>query len=288
MLYLFYFAIATLFAAVRARPFNINDTLLLENAELAQQRNVQFASLSADDSCEGDENACISGSTAQCNNGKWSLTQCDSGSSCFAIPKTQKSGVRLICDTNEHALSIFEASKATGGIFGNSTEGADSASTDSDHTIVSAATSSSATMTSASPDCSTSAETQQHSDVLTVTVTVDPASSSTSQEAVLTVTVTVEPTSAPSASASVTTITPPATIGGSNSTPSSSSAEASASGAPSTISTFATTETISPSEASAVVSSAEASASTTLENTAVASSTKSVIDLNTTRPTPTA
>ena len=81
-------ALAGLVAA--ARPARLDRVrraeFTLANGKAAQAINAQTASLSPDDACTAGEQACFSsGSFGQCVDGKWAVTPCSGGLSCFAL-----------------------------------------------------------------------------------------------------------------------------------------------------------------------------------------------------------
>ncbi|KAG7446991.1 uncharacterized protein BT62DRAFT_893711, partial [Guyanagaster necrorhizus] len=81
----------------------------------AQQLNAQFASLSANDSCTTGDQACVNGGFAQCVSSAWEVTECASGTSCFALPLVNSAGTSLSCDSESDALARIEATGVTGG-----------------------------------------------------------------------------------------------------------------------------------------------------------------------------
>ncbi|KAG1741486.1 uncharacterized protein EDB91DRAFT_1052759, partial [Suillus paluster] len=89
-----------------------------QNGLDAQKLNAQFATLSANDSCTSDAQACVGGAFAQCVGSSWELTPCSSGLSCFALPLVAKAGTSLACDTQSDAEARFIAAGVQGGTTG--------------------------------------------------------------------------------------------------------------------------------------------------------------------------
>ncbi|EIN08910.1 hypothetical protein PUNSTDRAFT_120434 [Punctularia strigosozonata HHB-11173 SS5] len=90
----------------------------LQNGKDAQALNAKFASLTSSDSCSDGEQACVSGSFAQCVGGTWTVSQCAAGTSCFALPLVNKAGTSLTCDSQSDAEARIAATGATGGLTG--------------------------------------------------------------------------------------------------------------------------------------------------------------------------
>ncbi|KAF8909379.1 hypothetical protein CPB84DRAFT_1765989 [Gymnopilus junonius] len=89
----------------------------LQNGKDAQALNAKFAGLSADSSCTAGEDACVNGAFAQCVNGKFVLSPCNS-SACFALPLVNSPGTSITCANPADALARIQATGATGGITG--------------------------------------------------------------------------------------------------------------------------------------------------------------------------
>ncbi|KAF8882187.1 hypothetical protein CPB84DRAFT_224139 [Gymnopilus junonius] len=79
-----------------------------QNGLAAQKLNLEFSNLTATDSCQTEQMACIQGQFAQCVSGKWILSPCGGGLTCFALPNVNKNGTSLICDNK---TMLFSASK---------------------------------------------------------------------------------------------------------------------------------------------------------------------------------
>ncbi|KAL0953726.1 hypothetical protein HGRIS_004916 [Hohenbuehelia grisea] len=113
-----------------ATPGNGSDStdgIQLQNGKDAQALNAKFAGLAADSECEGQEQACILGSFAQCAGGKFVPTPCPPTLSCFALPLVNKKGTSISCTKAGEAADRISASGATGGITGEeSAQGASS------------------------------------------------------------------------------------------------------------------------------------------------------------------
>ncbi|KAF9456327.1 hypothetical protein BDZ94DRAFT_1135610, partial [Collybia nuda] len=92
-----------------------------QNALDAQKLNAKFATLKATDSCKDGEMGCVNSSFAQCVSGKWVLTPCAAGNSCFALPLVNKVGTSLSCDSPTDAASRFDNAGVSGGINGDGT-----------------------------------------------------------------------------------------------------------------------------------------------------------------------
>ncbi|KAF8631682.1 hypothetical protein AX15_002267 [Amanita polypyramis BW_CC] len=129
-----------------------------QNAVQAQQLNVQFASLTVSDPCQEGNIACVNNSFAQCSDGKWELTPCSTGLTCYALPLANSPGTSIVCDTEQDALARISASGATGGLTGKNTttEGAvtiasSSISASSTTILVSSSVGASSTVVSITP-----------------------------------------------------------------------------------------------------------------------------------------
>ncbi|KAF5352183.1 hypothetical protein D9758_009225 [Tetrapyrgos nigripes] len=102
---------------VHARPTeNIAAQDLLANGQQAQQLNAQ--NLTLDDACSTGDKACISKDIAKCVNDKWEITtSCRGTQQCFALPSVKKAGVvNIACTSERTALSLIDATGATGGV----------------------------------------------------------------------------------------------------------------------------------------------------------------------------
>ncbi|GBE86208.1 hypothetical protein BKA93DRAFT_748474 [Sparassis latifolia] len=89
------------------------------NGQAAQALNAQFASLTANSTCNAGDNACISSGFAQCVNGQYVNLGCASGLQCFALPLVNKQGTSIACTTQADALARIQATGAQGGVTGN-------------------------------------------------------------------------------------------------------------------------------------------------------------------------
>jgi len=96
-------------SARQDKPFS------LENGKEAQQRNFNFANLTAGDACSVGEDACIDGAVALCDQGKFVTVTCGS-LQCFALPLVNKPGTVVTCATEQEAAARIAATGATGGI----------------------------------------------------------------------------------------------------------------------------------------------------------------------------
>ncbi|KAH7874820.1 uncharacterized protein C8R40DRAFT_230702 [Lentinula edodes] len=141
---------------------------LLTNAQLAQQLNAAFQSLSSGDACTSGEVACINGEAAECSGTKWKTTACIATQSCFAVPSVTKANDAVLrCTSQRSAESIIAASGASGGLTGSNS--------------TSTSTSSNSTSTASSSTNSTSASASASSSV------VSASSTSTSSFSTLTI-----------------------------------------------------------------------------------------------------
>lgn len=108
-----------------------------QNGLDAQKLNAKFQTLSASSSCTSGQNACVNGQFAQCVNGKFALTACAGGLTCFALPLVNSAGTRFVqlhavifdvvltrfttsitCDTQADAVARIANTGATGGLTG--------------------------------------------------------------------------------------------------------------------------------------------------------------------------
>ncbi|CAG8733965.1 5469_t:CDS:2, partial [Ambispora leptoticha] len=63
--------------------------------------------------CNPGENACINGQFAQCSGkNQWSLTKCNAGLTCCALPLRNKPGTSVACDTKEDQAARIKEGKA--------------------------------------------------------------------------------------------------------------------------------------------------------------------------------
>ncbi|KAI0360394.1 hypothetical protein OH77DRAFT_1384246, partial [Trametes cingulata] len=85
------------------------------NALDAQKLNAKFATLSADDSCNDGDQACVQGAFAQCVGGKFQTTQCSGGTTCVALPLVNKPGTSVTCDSKDDAAARMKAAGVDGG-----------------------------------------------------------------------------------------------------------------------------------------------------------------------------
>ncbi|KAJ3570450.1 hypothetical protein NP233_g4396 [Leucocoprinus birnbaumii] len=117
-------SLLTFVIAVSGAPMAALDAAtLLRNGQEAQALNRHFQGLTASDSCQDGQVACIGGKTlVQCQGTSWStvLDRCTGKSqNCFALPSVSSSGVRLTCTSPKSAASRISATGATGGLLGN-------------------------------------------------------------------------------------------------------------------------------------------------------------------------
>ncbi|KAA1475559.1 hypothetical protein DENSPDRAFT_883653 [Dentipellis sp. KUC8613] len=110
---------ATNNAAAKSGSSSSSGGFQLQNGKDAQKLNASFKSLSASSSCTSGQEACIDGSFAQCDNGKFVVTQCGAGTTCIALPLVNKAGTSIACTTNADATARIAATGATGGLTGN-------------------------------------------------------------------------------------------------------------------------------------------------------------------------
>ncbi|KAI0698072.1 hypothetical protein C8T65DRAFT_661277 [Cerioporus squamosus] len=208
----FYVALVSLVlspVAHSAPTSSLDASIFLQNGKDAQALNAVFANMSASDSCNDGEMACITNSLAHCVNATWQLEACSKSLSCFALPSVREQGIDISCTTNATALAIINASGATGGIAANSTDDSvelpmdcdgDDESDPADNAAGSESSSASVPVsTSASTSASaTRTHKSTHSTSVSAarsTATASSTGSSTGTGTIVTVTVTVAPTS---------------------------------------------------------------------------------------------
>jgi hypothetical protein len=109
-----------LFASANAVPFNRRQAkpFTHQNGVDAQNLNSQFATLTANSPCTSGTDACVNKGFAQCVGGKFQITQCAAGTSCFALPLVNKPGTSIACTTQQDAdtrISTALAAPAGGG-----------------------------------------------------------------------------------------------------------------------------------------------------------------------------
>lgn len=63
--------------------------------------------------CKDGEQACVGTAVAQCVGGKFSLTECPSGSICAAIPLLTGSGTSITCTTAAKRDALISAALAS-------------------------------------------------------------------------------------------------------------------------------------------------------------------------------
>ncbi|KAK0215728.1 hypothetical protein IW262DRAFT_1465444 [Armillaria fumosa] len=152
--------ISALFFSARGAPTaSLDASALLANGQAAQSQNVAFQSLSVNDTCSTGEVACISSDVAQCAGNQWATSPCSGSAQCFALPSVRGNGTFLQCTSEKDAISVIDATGATGGIFGNGTN---------------TSTSTSNSTTSANSTDTASGTSVDDSGVVTVTVTLTP------------------------------------------------------------------------------------------------------------------
>ncbi|KAI5120306.1 hypothetical protein M0805_005810 [Coniferiporia weirii] len=103
-----------------------SSSFALQNGLAAQKLNAQFAELSASSACTPGQDACISGSFAQCvagadGTGAFVLTACNeaAGLTCAALPLVNSPGTSITCTTSSDAVSRIAETGATGGLTGS-------------------------------------------------------------------------------------------------------------------------------------------------------------------------
>ncbi|KAH9829961.1 uncharacterized protein C8Q71DRAFT_384598 [Rhodofomes roseus] len=94
-------------------------SFLLSNGQMAQQQNAQFATMTANDTCDEGTDACVSGQFAQCVSGSYVMQSCGASLSCFALPLVNKAGTSITCTTESDAASRIANTGATGGVSGD-------------------------------------------------------------------------------------------------------------------------------------------------------------------------
>jgi len=99
----------------------LSDTsFALANGREAQALNAQFATLTASTTCTDGDMGCVDGAFAQCVDGEYVTTACQTDTSCFALPLVNDVGVAIACDTEADALARIADTGATGGLTGTS------------------------------------------------------------------------------------------------------------------------------------------------------------------------
>ncbi|KAK0496409.1 hypothetical protein EDD18DRAFT_1331894 [Armillaria luteobubalina] len=167
------FISALFFSSARGAPTaSLDASALLANGQAAQSQNVAFQSLSVNDTCSTGEVACISNEVAQCADNQWATSPCSGSAQCFALPSVRGNGTFLQCTSEKDAVSVIDASGATGGIFGNGTDTSASASTSTSNST--SASNSTATSAANSTDTASGTSAVDDSGVVTVTVTLTP------------------------------------------------------------------------------------------------------------------
>ncbi|KAI0360419.1 hypothetical protein OH77DRAFT_680880 [Trametes cingulata] len=197
--------------AVSCAPMpSLDADIFLQNGKDAQVLNAEFAKLSASDSCNAGEMACIGSSVAHCVNGTWKEDACPKSLSCFALPSVREEGTVLSCTSNTTALAVISASGATGGIASNSTDDSvefpmdcddNDEEDDGDAQSTASSTAQSATATgtqtrsSASKAASASASATHNITRTAASSSASPSDTNSATGSAVTVTVTVAPTS---------------------------------------------------------------------------------------------
>jgi hypothetical protein len=102
---------------------------LQQNIIDAQNLNAEFATIKVTDACTTGEEACVTSSFAQCVSGKWDLTKCPTGTSCYALPLITKAGTSIACDTDGD-VGGQNATSSGGADQGGSDGGADQGGSD--------------------------------------------------------------------------------------------------------------------------------------------------------------
>ena len=93
----------------------------MQNGIDAQELNAKFAELSSTSSCSAGDVACVNGSFAQCVNGAFVLTPCNTaaGLTCAALPLVNSPGTSVTCTTEADAVARIARTGAQGGLTGN-------------------------------------------------------------------------------------------------------------------------------------------------------------------------
>ncbi|KAF8804694.1 hypothetical protein BYT27DRAFT_7008651, partial [Phlegmacium glaucopus] len=82
----------------------------------AQKMNAEFATIKPTDPCQDGQMACVNSSFAQCVGTQWKLSPCSFADlSCYALPRGDKPGLSLVCDTSANALQRFVSAGLQGG-----------------------------------------------------------------------------------------------------------------------------------------------------------------------------
>ncbi|KZT67619.1 hypothetical protein DAEQUDRAFT_672941 [Daedalea quercina L-15889] len=138
-------------AATVALPHRVvprDSSFALQNGQQAIAQNAQFATLTANSSCDSGTNACVGSSFAQCVSGEYVLQSCGSGLICAALPLVNSAGTSITCTTQSDLEQRIAATGATSG--SNSTSSAGSSVVASATAVSSAASSALASTTAVS------------------------------------------------------------------------------------------------------------------------------------------
>jgi len=90
----------------------------LANGQEAQSLNAQFAALDGSSACDEGEKGCLNGAFALCQDGNFVTSDCQDGTSCFAVPLVSSPGTSIVCDDESDALARIANTGATGGLTG--------------------------------------------------------------------------------------------------------------------------------------------------------------------------
>ncbi|RIA99051.1 hypothetical protein C1645_667985, partial [Glomus cerebriforme] len=75
------------------------------NAKDAIALNNHFNQLTLTSPCQVNENACINGKVAKCDNGAFVIMPCAATLECVALPLVNSRGTSITCDTPKDARS---------------------------------------------------------------------------------------------------------------------------------------------------------------------------------------
>ncbi|TFY70109.1 hypothetical protein EVJ58_g47 [Rhodofomes roseus] len=106
-------SLATAALALPRRLFPRDSGFALQNGQQAIAQNAQFATLTANLSCETGTDACVEQKFAQCVSGSYVLQSCGSGEICAALPLVNSAGTSITCTTQDDLQQRIAATGAS-------------------------------------------------------------------------------------------------------------------------------------------------------------------------------
>ncbi|KAH9836552.1 uncharacterized protein C8Q71DRAFT_47613 [Rhodofomes roseus] len=106
-------SLATAALALPRRLFPRDSGFALQNGQQAIAQNAQFATLTANSSCETGTDACVEQKFAQCVSGSYVLQSCGSGEICAALPLVNSAGTSITCTTQDDLQQRIAATGAS-------------------------------------------------------------------------------------------------------------------------------------------------------------------------------